>query len=97
MPLRHIWRDVRSFMRMMWRMGIKNRAVRRHWWRTMLDCAFHNPRAFRYVGAMVALYLHLGPFAQFVSRQLTVQIDAIESTTWAPPAAIDVTTAAQAS
>jgi radical SAM superfamily enzyme YgiQ (UPF0313 family) len=97
MPLRHIWRDVRSFMRMMWRMGIKNRAMRRHWWRTILDCAFHNPRAFRYVGAMVALYLHLGPFAQFVSRQLTVQIDAIESTTWAPPAAIDVSTRAQAS
>jgi len=95
MPLRHVWRDVRSFSRMVWRMGIKDAEMRPHWWRTVLDCAFHNPRAFRYVGAMIALYLHLGPFARFVSQRLTLQIDALESKTWVPPVPREMAPAAQ--
>jgi radical SAM superfamily enzyme YgiQ (UPF0313 family) len=95
MPARHIWRDVRSFARMVWKMGVRDAEVRRHWWRTVLDCALHNPRAFRYVGAMIALYLHLGPFAKFVSNRLTTQIEAIESKQWAPPAPVVVPAAAE--
>jgi radical SAM superfamily enzyme YgiQ (UPF0313 family) len=72
MPPRHLWRDLRSFARMAWRMGVGDAAIRRQWWRTFIDCALHNPRALRYVGAMMALYLHMGPFARFVSRILTV-------------------------
>ena len=75
MPLTRVVRDLRSFARMAWRMGIKNRAVRLHWWRTMLSTARENPRALRYVGAMTALYLHLGPFAQFVANRLEVEME----------------------
>jgi hypothetical protein len=92
MPPRHVWRDVRSFVRMAWRMGVRDRDVRRHWWRAMVDCALHNPGALRYVGAMVALYLHLGPFARFVSERLTAQITAIESEPWTRPASAETAT-----
>ena len=78
MPPRHLWRDLRSFGRMAWRMGVTDPAVRGHWWRTIVDCAWHNPRALRYVGAMIALYLHLGPFARFVSSRLAIQIKEID-------------------
>jgi hypothetical protein len=78
MPVRHIWRDVRSFARMIWRMGIKDAEVRSHWWRTTADAVVHNPRALRYVGAMMALYLHMGPFARFVSRKLVADIGALD-------------------
>jgi hypothetical protein len=77
-PLRHVWRDLRSFGRMAWRLGMKERQVRGHWWRTMAGCALRNPRAIRYVGAMSALYLHMGPFARFVSSRLAVEIDRLD-------------------
>src|SRR5919204_2394811 len=75
MPVSHMLRDLRSFVRMAWRMGVKNRAVRPHWWRTVVGVACRNPRALRYVGAMVALYLHLGPFAKFVTDRLTLELN----------------------
>jgi len=78
MPLRHIWRDLRSFVRMAWRMGVRDGSVRREWWKTTIDAALHNPRALRYVGAMTALYLHMGPFSQFVSRRLSDEIRALD-------------------
>ena len=85
-PLRHIWRDLRSFGRMAWRMGMKERHVRRHWWRTIAGCALRNPRALRYVGAMSALYLHMGPFARFVSDRLAVEIDRLDRPSAGPTA-----------
>lgn len=66
----HLARDLRTFARMAWRMGIRDCAVRRHFWRTMVDCLWHNPRALRYVGALSALYLHMGPFAERLVRGL---------------------------
>ena len=86
MPAKHIWRDLRSFLRMAWRMGIRDPDVRGPWWRTIIDCARRNPRALRYVGAMSALYLHLGPFARFVSSRLATQIDAIDHSSDTAPA-----------
>ena len=79
MPIRHILRDARSFVRMAWRLGVRNADVRRHFCTTFIDCALHNPRALRYVGAMVALYLHFGPFARYISTRLTAEIEAAPS------------------
>jgi radical SAM superfamily enzyme YgiQ (UPF0313 family) len=84
-PLSHALRDVRTFLRMAWRMGIRNRAVRIHWWGAMIDCLVHNPRAVRYVGAMAALYLHMGPFAQYVAKGLEKKIASIDSGVWSSP------------
>jgi hypothetical protein len=75
--------EARTFVRMAWRMGVRNAEVRRHFWHTFIDCALHNPRALRYVGSMVALYLHFGPFARYISTRLTAAIDA-------EPSALDV-------
>ena len=84
-PARLALRDLRSFLRMAWRMGLRDGAVRRHWWGAMLDCLVHNPRAIRYVGAMAALYLHMGPFARYVAGGLDRKIEALEKGEWISP------------
>jgi radical SAM superfamily enzyme YgiQ (UPF0313 family) len=76
LPVQYVLREARSFVRMAWRMGVRNADVRRHFWTTFIDCALRNPRALRYVGAMVALYLHFGPFARYISSRLTAEIEA---------------------
>jgi len=60
---------------MAWKMGVTNPATRIQFWRTFADGLLRNPRGLRYTGAMVALYLHLGPFARFIANKLTVEID----------------------
>ena len=75
MPPRHVLRDARSFLRMAWKMGVTNPATRIQFWWTFADGLLRNPRGLRYTGAMVALYLHLGPFARFIANKLTVEID----------------------
>jgi hypothetical protein len=61
---------------MVLRMGIRDAAVRGEWWRTMVDCALHNPRALQPVVSMMALYLHVGPFARYVVGRLTSEVEA---------------------
>ncbi len=79
LSFRQVRKDARSFVRMAWRMGVRNVGVRRHFWKTFFDCVWCNPRALRYVGAMVALYLHFGPFARYISTRLTAEIEAARS------------------
>jgi radical SAM superfamily enzyme YgiQ (UPF0313 family) len=73
--VRALWRDARSFVRMAWLMGVRDRRVRGQFWRTFASGAVRNPRALRYIGAMTALYLHLGPFARLISERLTIEIE----------------------
>jgi radical SAM superfamily enzyme YgiQ (UPF0313 family) len=77
--LRHAWRDARAFVRMAWRLGVRDADVRRHFWITFADCVWRNPRAIRYVGSFSALYLHFGPFARLVSARITREIDALSA------------------
>ena len=74
-PLRNVLRDLRSFVRMGWRMGVRDRAVRRHWWGAMLDCLLHNPGALKIVGSFAALYLHYGPYSRRLVEGLDRRID----------------------
>jgi radical SAM superfamily enzyme YgiQ (UPF0313 family) len=69
--LRNLLRDLRGFSFMVWHMGIRDGRVRGEWWRSLLDCLFHNPRAIKLVMSLAALYLHYGPF----SRKLVQRID----------------------
>lgn len=85
-PLKHLGRDALAFGRMVWRLGVKAKTVRREFWRTVVDCVLHNPRAFRYVGSLMALYLHFGPFAQYVSDRLGAKIQALDEDAWLRPA-----------
>jgi hypothetical protein len=84
-PLAHMLRDGRASLRILWRLGVADRAVRRHWWKTIADCAIHNPRALRYVFSMVALYLHMGPFSRHVAGRISQQLGAIERGDWVAP------------
>ncbi len=71
---KHWIRDLRGLGTMIWRLGIRDRRTRREYWKTMFDCLRHNPKAVRYVGAMCALYLHLGPFSRHVTAGLDKKI-----------------------
>jgi radical SAM superfamily enzyme YgiQ (UPF0313 family) len=84
-PLRHMARDVRTFLRMIWRMGIRGGDMRWEFWKTLAHCLTRNPMALRYVVSMLLLYLHLGPFARYVAGRLGDKIDEIDRGDWTPP------------
>jgi hypothetical protein len=50
----------------------------RHFWRTFVDIARHNPAALEQVVIQMVLYLHLGPFSRFVMREIDRQIAVLE-------------------
>ncbi len=67
-------RDYRALGRVMWRMTVRRPDLRRHFWRTFLDCAKSNPAALDYVVMLMVVYLHLGRFAQSVIAELDRKI-----------------------
>ena len=64
--------------------------MRREAWRTVVDCARHNPAALRAALRMAALYIHLGPFARHAAAALERKIADADS---APAAAAMVASA----
>ncbi|HVP66062.1 MAG TPA: radical SAM protein [Anaeromyxobacteraceae bacterium] len=72
--LKNVARDARATLGMLWRMGVRDPAVRAEWWRSVLDCATHNPAALRILLSLAALYLHLGPYSRDLVARLDVQI-----------------------
>ena len=74
--LPRLWRDIQSFLRISWRLGIRDPEVCGPYWRALVDCFLHNPPAFRTVISFAALYLHLKPFAGFMDARLREQIGA---------------------
>ncbi len=76
-PLRSLLRDLRSFGRIGWRSGLRDRRVRGPFWGAVVDCLRHNPRAVRVVVSAAALYLHLRPFAALTDARMAARIDAI--------------------
>jgi radical SAM superfamily enzyme YgiQ (UPF0313 family) len=75
--LPRLWRDVRAFFRISWRLGVRDRGASRPYWRTLADCLRHNPSAFRTVVSFAALYLHFRPFSGFMDSRLKEQIEAV--------------------
>jgi radical SAM superfamily enzyme YgiQ (UPF0313 family) len=73
-PLRHLLRDLRSFVRIAARLGVRERGTRGAFWGAMLDCLVHNPRALKISASFAALYLHLGPFSRLLVQRLDRQI-----------------------
>jgi radical SAM superfamily enzyme YgiQ (UPF0313 family) len=64
---------------LMWHMVTKEKDIRRRFWSTAFDCAFHNLPALKYVLFLAALYLHLGPFARYVRACAEEQVASIDS------------------
>ncbi len=68
-------RELRAISRLAWCMTFTRPALRREFWKTVLDCAVHNHTSLVPVLTMTAYYLHLGEFAQFVIKDLDRQIE----------------------
>jgi len=84
---RIVLRDLRCFALLLCRIPRAGPGVRRQFWNTMLDCIIHNPKALPYLIMMIALYLHLGPFARHVIAEIDRQIEDVDLGRWrAPPA-----------
>ncbi len=75
--LPRLWREGRAFLRISWRLGIRDREASSPYWRALGDCLRHNPAAFRTVVSFAALYLHLRPFTGFMDSRLREQIEAV--------------------
>lgn len=71
-------RDRNTLLRLMWRMTVIHPFQARHFWRTFVDIARHNPAALEQVVIQMVLYLHLGPFSRFVMREIDRQIAVLE-------------------
>ena len=58
-------KGLRDLGRLVWHLG-RNRRYALQFWRMMVDCTIHNPRALPSVLKLSALYIHFGPFSQTV-------------------------------
>ena len=56
-----------------------------YFFRTVIDCARHNPGAIESVVIMMAMYLHIGPFAREVAAQIAEQITELDAGRWVAP------------
>jgi Domain of unknown function (DUF4070) len=52
--------------------------AREPFWRVFMTCARENPNATRIIVALMAMYLHLGPFSRRVIAEIDRRIDADE-------------------
>ena len=66
--------DLGFLARLTWRMTFTQPELRRHYWKTLVDVARHNPAAFEYCVILITFYLHMGTFAKFLIKELERQI-----------------------
>jgi hypothetical protein len=69
--------DLRSFIRLIFRIHRTGTGASFNFWRTLIDCALHNPKALPYIVMINALYLHLGPFSKRVINEIERKISVI--------------------
>ncbi len=69
-------REATEFLRLVWRLGVRDRAMRPWFWRTVLRTLYRNPAALAAALKQTALYAHLGPFAEEVVAELDRMIAA---------------------
>jgi radical SAM superfamily enzyme YgiQ (UPF0313 family) len=80
--LRMIFRYLPAFVRLTWCFSIQQPEIRQKFWRTIIDCALHNPRALPSVFLMTAMYLDLAPFAKYARQRAQHDIALIDSGKW---------------
>jgi len=66
-------RELKGFVRMTVKLGF-SRATAGPFWRTLLGSLWRNPRSIRYTGALMALYVHFGPFSQYIAKRIRAGI-----------------------
>lgn len=89
--------DLRSFGRLLMRIHRAGPGTAKQFWRMLLDCIVHNPKALPYVVMVSALYLHLGPFSRQVIREIDQEIDNIDQGLWHAPVSVTPSQVAAAS
>jgi Domain of unknown function (DUF4070)/Radical SAM superfamily len=89
-PQPHVWRDLRLFGRLVCRLPSAGPGTARQFWKTMLDCAIHNPRALPFMVMLSALYLHHGPFSRQVIAEISRQIADFDLGRWCAPQPVPV-------
>jgi radical SAM superfamily enzyme YgiQ (UPF0313 family) len=72
------WRELKGLGRLIRCVTFRRTDLGRQFWRTVLDCLRHKPRNMEFVLAMIAFYLHLGTFAQFLIKDLDRQIRVLD-------------------
>jgi radical SAM superfamily enzyme YgiQ (UPF0313 family) len=80
-----IVRDLRSVLRLAMRMSRARPGAGAAFWKTVRDCLTNNPGALPYVIKISALYLHVGPFAEYVVGRIDEQIQDIDADRWPTP------------
>ncbi|WP_407048624.1 B12-binding domain-containing radical SAM protein [Methyloraptor flagellatus] len=75
---RLLLRDLRLFCKLIWKFTVTMPHLRKPFWRALMDTARHNPRAVEFTVMIMAMYLHLGPFAQTVLGTLDEMIAEID-------------------
>lgn len=55
-------------------------------WPVLTRCVSSNPQSARWIVALTALYLHLGPFSRYVIGQIEQKIEDLEPMAFKPPA-----------
>ncbi len=78
--------DLRSFVRLLFHIHQAGPGTAGEFWRMLLDCAVHNPKALPYVVMTSALYLHLGPFSRQVMNEIDKEISTLDQGRWQAPA-----------
>ncbi len=71
-------RDLRSLLRILWRMGIKA-PYRREFWSTLWTVGRGNPHGLRIAISLATFYLHLGEFSLYLRERVQRAIQAEES------------------
>ncbi|QSQ23266.1 B12-binding domain-containing radical SAM protein [Pyxidicoccus parkwayensis] len=67
-------KELRGFVRLATKMSAQ-KSTRAHFWKTLGKALVSNPGSIRYTVSLMALYLHFGPFSQFVSQKIRQAID----------------------
>jgi radical SAM superfamily enzyme YgiQ (UPF0313 family) len=72
------WRELKGLARLIRRVTFRRTDLGAHFWGAVIDCLRHKPRNLEFVLAMIAFYLHLGTFAQFLIEDLDRQIESLD-------------------
>lgn len=70
-------RDSKTVLRALWRLVWHHPDLRLPFLRTILECLLTNPAAAKPIFAILMIYFHIGPFAQYVIKHLDGEIAAL--------------------
>ena len=88
-------RGVRRGLRLLAHITFRRPDMRRETWRTIAFIVRHRPSALASVMSMAGLYVHFGPFAQYVIGRIDEEIAKVESGAWSPPPLVSAEAAAR--